>query len=66
MAKAAKKQKERSLEDVLYACRTALRGVGSIDKNRDAVIALVFLRFASDKFYARRAEIPAEVKRAGN
>lgn len=63
MAKAAKKQKERSLEDVLYACRTALRGVGSIDKNRDAVIALVFLRFASDKFYARRAEIPAEVKR---
>ena len=40
----------------------ALRGVGSIEKNRDAVISLVFLKFASDKFEARRAEIPTEVK----
>ncbi len=64
MAKAKKsaKAKELTLEDALWNCRVALRGVGSIEKNRDAVISLVFLKFASDKFEARRAEIPAEVK----
>ena len=60
--KAAKREKELTLEDALWNCRVALRGVGSIEKNRDAVISLVFLKFASDKFEARRKEIPAEVK----
>ncbi len=60
MAKATKKQKERTLEDVLWNCRVALRGVGSIEKNRDAVISLVFLKFAGDKFEARRKEIVEE------
>ena len=44
-------------EQVLWTCRAALRGVGSMEKNRDAVIGLVFLKFASDKFEARRAEL---------
>ena len=57
MARAAKKQKEKTLEDVLWNCRVALRGVGSIEKNRDAVISLVFLKFAGDKFEARRKEL---------
>lgn len=57
MAKAAKKQKEKTLEEVLWNCRVALRGVGSIEKNRDAVISLVFLKFAGDKFEARRKEL---------
>ena len=42
MAWAAKKEKEVSLETVLWNCRVALRGVGSTEKNRDAVIGLVF------------------------
>lgn len=60
--KAANKEKVLTLEEALWNCRVALRGVGSIEKNRNAVISLVFLKFASDKFEKRRAEIPAEVK----
>ncbi|KJS11850.1 MAG: restriction endonuclease subunit M [Peptococcaceae bacterium BRH_c8a] len=56
MAKAAK-TKEITLETVLWNCRVALRGIGSTEKNRDAVIGLVFLKFAGDKFEKRRAEI---------
>ena len=39
MAKAtkAKKNTEVSLETVLWNCRVALRGVGTTEKNRDAV-----------------------------
>ena len=47
---AKEKEKSVSLESVLWDCRVALRGVGSLDKNRDAVISLVFLKFAGDKF----------------
>ena len=46
-----------TLENILWNCRVALRGVGSTEKNRDAVITLVFLKFAGDKFQKRRAEI---------
>lgn len=56
MAKTAK-NKEVSLETVLWNCRVALRGVGSTERNRDAVIALVFLKFAGDKFEKRRLEL---------
>ena len=52
-----KKDKEVTLETVLWNCRVALRGVGSTEKNRDAVIGLAFLKFAGDKFEKRRAEI---------
>ncbi len=57
MARAAKKEVQVSLETVLWNCRVALRGVGSTEKNRDAVIALVFLKFAGDKFEKRRQEL---------
>lgn len=58
MARIAKKKEETvSLETVLWNCRVALRGVGSTDKNRDAVIGLCFLKFAGDKFEKRRAEL---------
>lgn len=57
MARAAKKEKEVSLETVLWNCRVALRGIGSTEKNRDAVISLVFLKFAGDKFEKRRSEL---------
>lgn len=59
MARAAKRKKEVevSLETVLWNCRVALRGVGTTEKNRDAVIGLVFLKFAGDKFEKRRKEL---------
>lgn len=57
MARAVKKEKEVSLETVLWNCRVALRGIGSTEKNRDAVISLVFLKFAGDKFEKRRKEL---------
>lgn len=49
--------KEVTLETVLWNCRVALRGIGSTEKNRDAVIGLVFLKFAGDKFEKRRSEL---------
>ncbi|MBS9780579.1 MAG: SAM-dependent DNA methyltransferase [Moraxellaceae bacterium] len=63
MAKKTVKKKEEktlTLESVLWNCRVALRGVGTTEKNRDAVIGLVFLKFASNKFEKRRAELIAE------
>ena len=54
---AIKKEKEITLEQVLWNCRVALRGYGSFEKNRDAVIGLAFLKFASDKFDKRIQEI---------
>jgi len=60
MAKTTKVQ-EQSLESIMWNCRNALRGtVGGNEKNRDAVMGLVFLKFAGDKFDKRRAEISAE------
>lgn len=60
MAKAAK-EKEVSLESIMWNCRNALRGtVGGTEKNRDAVMGLVFLKFAGDKFEKRRADIMEE------
>lgn len=63
MAKKEQKNKEVSLETVLWNCRVALRNIGSLEKKRDAVIALAFLNFASVKFERRRQEI---VEQYGN
>ncbi|MFZ7101939.1 MAG: N-6 DNA methylase [Peptococcaceae bacterium] len=60
MAKTTKVQ-EQSLESIMWNCRNVLRGtVGGNEKNRDAVMGLVFLKFAGDKFHKRRAEIIAQ------
>lgn len=50
-----------SLESILMNCRNALRGtIGGNEKNRDAVMGLVFLKFVGDKFEKRRAELIQE------
>ena len=58
--KKAKKETALSLESVLWNCRVALRGIGSTEKNRDAVIGLVFLKFAGDKFERQKEKIENE------
>ncbi len=63
MAKTKKVEKEVTLEQVLYNCRVALRGIGSTDNNRNAVIGLFFIKFASDKFMKLRQEI---IEKYGN
>lgn len=60
MAKKAKIT-EISLDTILMNCRNALRGtIGGNEKNRDAVMGLVFLKFIGDKFEKRRAELIKE------
>ncbi|MDR3021587.1 MAG: type I restriction-modification system subunit M [Clostridiales bacterium] len=56
----AKETNELSLESILWNCRVALRGIGGNEKNRDAVMGLVFLKFAGDKFETRREQIKLE------
>ena len=52
---------EQSLESIMMNCRNALRGtVGGNEKNRDAVMGLVFLKFAGDKFNKRREAIKTQ------
>ena len=53
----AKKEKEATLETIMWNCRVVLRNKSSKSANRDAVLALVFLKFAGDKFEQRRQEI---------
>ena len=60
MAKKELKTKDISLKTVLWNCRVALRNIGSLEKKRDAVIALAFINFASVKFERRRQEIIAQ------
>jgi len=55
-----KKEETLSLEQVLFNCRSALRGYGNIEKNRDAIISLVFLKSSSDSFMEVRQQIMKE------
>ena len=42
MAKKLNKNEDVALESILWNCRVALRGFRSTERNRDAVIGLVF------------------------
>jgi len=54
MSRTAKQAKEKKLDDILFDCRNVLRGKVEHADNRNAVMGLVFLKFAGDKFEARR------------
>jgi type I restriction enzyme M protein len=59
--KKSKVQKEISLESILWNCRVALRGtIGGNEKNRDAVLSLVFLKFVGEKFDKQREKLLAQ------
>ncbi|WP_290382954.1 N-6 DNA methylase [uncultured Duncaniella sp.] len=55
-----KKAKEEVLEDILFACRDSLRGRAALTDKRDMLLTLVFLKFISERYHDRRAEIEAE------
>ena len=46
--------KEQTLETILFGIRNILRSSGKTDDKRDAIIGLIFIKFASDKFEAQR------------
>lgn len=50
-------KKEDRLDDILSKCRVFLRGKLDFVENRNAVLMLVFLKFAQSRFIARQHEI---------
>ena len=63
MAKKLNSTKELTLEQILWNCRDILRNKVEKADNRNAVLSLVFLKFAGEKFIARRNEILEELKK---
>lgn len=61
MAKAAAK-KTKSMEETLWDSANKLRGTVESSEYKHVVLGLIFLKFASDKFEARRQELIAEGK----
>lgn len=59
--KSAKKQK--SMEETLWDAANKLRGSVEPAEYKHVVLSLIFLRFISDKFEERRAELEADPKK---
>jgi type I restriction enzyme M protein len=62
MAKKQTATKEISLEQILMNCRNILWAKVEKADNRNAVLSLAFLKFAGEKFIARRQELAEELK----
>lgn len=62
MAKQAKPKKEKSIEETLWDSANKLRGTVESSEYKHVVLGLIFLKFASDKFSARRKELIEEGK----
>ncbi|CAB4674218.1 MAG: N-6 DNA methylase [Actinobacteria bacterium] len=62
MAKQAKAKKEKSVEETLWESAVKLRGTVEASEYKHVVFGLIFLKFASDKFEERRAELITEGK----
>lgn len=60
MVKKKAEIREQKLETILFNIRNILRSSGKTDDKRDAIIGLIFIKFASDKFEAQRDKIKAE------
>lgn len=61
-AKQAKAKKEKSIEETLWESAVKLRGTVEPSEYKHVVFGLIFLKFASDKFEERRAELIIEGK----
>ena len=55
-------KEEKSIEQSLWDTANKLRGTVESSEYKHVVLSLIFLKFASDKFEARRAELIAEGK----
>ena len=53
----AKKKKEKSIEESLWASANKLRGTVEPSEYKHVVLGLLFLKFVSDKFEERRREL---------
>lgn len=60
MAKIQKQKKEKSMEAALWESANKLRGAVEPAEYKHVVLSLIFLKYASDKFEARRKEIIEE------
>jgi len=61
MAKKATKN-EKSIEETLWDSANKLRGSVEPSEYKHVVLGLIFLKFASDKFEVKRAELLADGK----
>ncbi|MFB6317308.1 N-6 DNA methylase [Saccharicrinis sp. FJH54] len=62
MAKKNGNGKQKSMEEVLWDSANKLRGTVESSEYKHVVLSLIFLKFASDKFEERRAELIKEGK----
>ncbi len=62
MTKQAKAKKEKSIEETLWDSANKLRGTVESSEYKHVVLALIFLKFAGDKFNERRKELIKEGK----
>lgn len=62
MAKKASAKKQKSIEESLWDSANKLRGSVEPSEYKHVVLGLIFLKFASDKFEARKEELIAEGK----
>ena len=60
--KKAAAKKEKSFEESLWETATKLRGSVESSEYKHVVLSLIFLKFVSDKFEERRAELIADGK----
>lgn len=59
MAKKAVAKKQKSIEETLWDSANKLRGTVESSEYKHVVLGLIFLKFVSDKFVARREEMVA-------
>lgn len=58
----AKQKKEKNIEETLWDSANKLRGTVESSEYKHVVLSLIFLKFASDKFEERKAELIADGK----